>query len=119
VRVRRDRQALLTREDPAQFSFVLSKSALRRVLGGPKVMAGQLRHLAELALLPQVDIQVILSDKLSYVLAQLRLHRAAVRLRLGHRHRLRRAVRRRVLPGEAGNRAPLRRAAAPVARPSP
>ncbi|MGH3698595.1 MAG: helix-turn-helix domain-containing protein [Pseudonocardiaceae bacterium] len=67
VRVRRDRQALLTREDPAQFSFVLSESALRRVIGGPKVMAGQLRHLAELALLPQVDIQVIPFDTLSYV----------------------------------------------------
>jgi transcriptional regulator with XRE-family HTH domain len=66
VRVRRDRQALLTREDPAQFSFVLSESALRRVIGGPKVMAGQLRHLAELALLPQVDIQVIPFDTLSY-----------------------------------------------------
>ncbi|HKR50470.1 MAG TPA: Scr1 family TA system antitoxin-like transcriptional regulator, partial [Pseudonocardiaceae bacterium] len=30
VRVRRDRQTLLTREDPAQFSFVLSESVLRR-----------------------------------------------------------------------------------------
>jgi transcriptional regulator with XRE-family HTH domain len=66
VRVRRDRQALLTRENAAQFSFVLSESALRRVLGGPKVMAEQLRHLAELALLPQVDIQVIPFDTLSY-----------------------------------------------------
>lgn len=66
VRVRRDRQALLTRENPAQFSFVLSESALRRVLGGPKVMAEQLRHLAELALLSNVDIQVIPFDTLSY-----------------------------------------------------
>jgi hypothetical protein len=66
VRVRRDRQALLTRENPAQFSFVLSESALRRVIGGSKVMAEQLRHLAELALLPHVDIQVIPFDTLSY-----------------------------------------------------
>ncbi len=66
VRVRRDRQALLTREDAAQFSFVLSESALRRVIGGPKVMAEQLRHLAELALLPNVDIQIIPFDTLSY-----------------------------------------------------
>jgi Domain of unknown function (DUF5753) len=66
VRVRRDRQALLTREDAAQFTFVLSESALRRVIGGPKVMAEQLRHLAELALLPTVDIQVIPFDTLSY-----------------------------------------------------
>ncbi|MGH3921119.1 MAG: helix-turn-helix domain-containing protein [Pseudonocardiaceae bacterium] len=66
VRVRRDRQALLTRESPARFSFVLSESALRRMIGGPKVMAEQLRHLAELALLPPVDIQVIPFDTLSY-----------------------------------------------------
>ncbi len=66
VRVRRDRQALLTRENPAQFSFVLSESALRRMIGGPKVMAEQLRHLAELALLSTVDIQVIPFDTLSY-----------------------------------------------------
>lgn len=66
VRVRRDRQALLTREEAAQFTFVLSESALRRVIGGSKVMAEQLRHLAELALLPNVDIQVIPFDTLSY-----------------------------------------------------
>lgn len=66
VRVRRDRQALLTRENAAQFIFVLSESALRRVIGGPKVMAEQLRHLAELALLPNVDIQLIPFDTLSY-----------------------------------------------------
>jgi transcriptional regulator with XRE-family HTH domain len=66
VRVRRDRQALLRRDDAAQFTFVLSESALRRVIGGPKVMAEQLRHLAELALLPTVDIQVIPFDTLPY-----------------------------------------------------
>ena len=66
VRVRRDRQALLTRENAAQFIFVLSESVLRRVIGGPKVMAEQLRHLADLALLPNVDIQVIPFETLSY-----------------------------------------------------
>ncbi|MGH3829887.1 MAG: helix-turn-helix domain-containing protein [Pseudonocardiaceae bacterium] len=66
VRVRRDRQALLTSENAAQFTFVLSESVLRRVIGGPKVMTEQLRHLAELSLLPTVDIQVIPFDTLSY-----------------------------------------------------
>jgi transcriptional regulator with XRE-family HTH domain len=66
VRVRRDRHALLTRQDAAQFSFVLSESVLHREIGGPKVMAEQLRHLAELALRPNVDIQVIPFDSLSY-----------------------------------------------------
>jgi len=64
--VRRDRQALLTSENAAQFSFVLSESALRRVIGGPKVMAEQLHHLAELSRLPTVDIQVIPFDTLSH-----------------------------------------------------
>ena len=49
-----------------RFSFVLSESVLRREIGGPKVMAEQLRHLAELALRPNVDIQVIPFDSLSY-----------------------------------------------------
>ncbi len=66
VRVRKDRQALLTRQKPAHFTFVLSESVLRRVIGGPKLMAEQLRHLAELALRPNVDIQVIPFDSLSY-----------------------------------------------------
>ncbi|HEU0090214.1 MAG TPA: helix-turn-helix transcriptional regulator [Pseudonocardiaceae bacterium] len=66
VRVRRDRQALLTRDGAAQFTFVLSESVLRRVIGGPKVMAEQVRHLAELALRPNVDIQVVPFDTLSY-----------------------------------------------------
>ncbi|MGH3980422.1 MAG: helix-turn-helix domain-containing protein [Pseudonocardiaceae bacterium] len=66
VRVRRDRHALLTQENAAQFTFVLSESVLRREIGGPKVMYEQLRHLAELALRPNVDIQVIPFDALSY-----------------------------------------------------
>ncbi|MGH4022012.1 MAG: DUF5753 domain-containing protein [Pseudonocardiaceae bacterium] len=66
VRVRRDRQTALTRQNPAHFSFVLSESALRRMIGSPKVMAEQLHHLAEVALRPNVDIQVIPFDTLSY-----------------------------------------------------
>ncbi|HET9255368.1 MAG TPA: helix-turn-helix transcriptional regulator [Pseudonocardiaceae bacterium] len=66
VRVRRERQVLLTRQDAAQFIFVLSESALRRVIGGSKAMAEQLRHLAEVSLLPNVDIQLIPFDTLSY-----------------------------------------------------
>jgi len=66
VRVRKDRHALLTWENAAQFTFVLSESVLRREIGGPKVMYEQLRHLAELALLANVDIQVIPFATLSY-----------------------------------------------------
>lgn len=59
VRIRQERQAILTREHPPRFSFVLSESALRRQIGGPAVMAAQLEHLAELALLSNVTVQVI------------------------------------------------------------
>ena len=66
VRVRRDRHAILTRQDPAHFTFVLSESALRRMIGGPEIMVEQLHHLIEIALRPNVDIQVIPFDTLSY-----------------------------------------------------
>jgi transcriptional regulator with XRE-family HTH domain len=66
LRVRSDRRRLLTKEKAAWFAFVLSESALRRRIGGPEVMAEQLRHLAEMALLPNVTIQVIPFDSRSY-----------------------------------------------------
>jgi transcriptional regulator with XRE-family HTH domain len=66
VRIRQERQVLLNRENPSRFSFVLSESALRRQIGGPAVMAAQLTHLAELALLPNVNVQVIPFDTRSY-----------------------------------------------------
>ncbi|HEX6351367.1 helix-turn-helix transcriptional regulator [Actinophytocola sp.] len=66
LRVRADRRRLLTRENAARFAFVLSESALRRRIGGPGVMAEQLRHLAEAALLPNVTLHVIPFDSRSY-----------------------------------------------------
>jgi transcriptional regulator with XRE-family HTH domain len=66
LRVRADRRCLLTREKSARFSFVLSESALRRQIGGPKVMREQLRHLNEVALLPNVTLQIIPFDSRSY-----------------------------------------------------
>ncbi|GDY32915.1 helix-turn-helix domain-containing protein [Gandjariella thermophila] len=67
VRVRQARQSILTRENAPHFSFVLSESALRRQIGGHEVMAAQMQHLAELALLSNVTIQVIPFDTRSYV----------------------------------------------------
>jgi transcriptional regulator with XRE-family HTH domain len=66
VRVRQERQTVLTREDPPHFSFVLSESALRRMIATPEVMVEQLGHLADMALLPNVTIQVIPFDTRSY-----------------------------------------------------
>lgn len=66
IRVRAERKEILTRENPPQYSFVLSESSLRRRIGGHPVMAQQLFHLADLALLHNITIQVIPFDALSY-----------------------------------------------------
>ncbi|MGI8307067.1 helix-turn-helix domain-containing protein [Saccharopolyspora hattusasensis] len=66
VRVRQARQSILTSENAPHFSFVLSESALHRQIGGTEIMAAQMEHLAELALLPNVTIQVIPFNTQSY-----------------------------------------------------
>jgi transcriptional regulator with XRE-family HTH domain len=66
ILVRADRRELLTRDNPPKYSFVLSESALRRQFGGPTVMAEQLRHLADMALLPNVELQVVPFNTQSY-----------------------------------------------------
>jgi DNA-binding XRE family transcriptional regulator len=53
------RQAILTREDPPTAWFLVDEAALRRRLGSPDVMAAQLAHLAGVARLPNVTIQVV------------------------------------------------------------
>jgi Domain of unknown function (DUF5753)/Helix-turn-helix domain len=62
VQARKERQAILTREDPPEVSFVLSESCLRRQVGGREVMAEQLDSLAEMARLHNVQIQVLPFD---------------------------------------------------------
>jgi hypothetical protein len=60
VQVRMARQALLTRVTaPPTVQVVLNEAILRRPVGGPQVMAGQLRRLAEAATLPNVVIRVV------------------------------------------------------------
>ena len=53
------RQAILTREDPPAAWFLVDEAALRRCAGAPDVMAAQLTHLAGVARLPAVTIQVV------------------------------------------------------------
>ncbi|SDY70260.1 Helix-turn-helix domain-containing protein [Saccharopolyspora shandongensis] len=67
VRIRQERRAILTRESAPHFSFVLSESTLRRQIGDPTVMREQLAYLAEVALLPNVTLQVIPFSTRSYV----------------------------------------------------
>ncbi len=53
------RQAILTRDDPPTVWFLVDEAALRRCIGSPGVMAAQLAHLAGVAQLPSVTIQVV------------------------------------------------------------
>jgi hypothetical protein len=59
IALRMARQRLLTRPDGPRFWAVVDEAALRRSLGGPAVMRGQIDHLIEAAALPSVTIQVI------------------------------------------------------------
>ncbi|MCZ9339517.1 DUF5753 domain-containing protein, partial [Streptomyces sp. TRM76130] len=59
VRARMERQAVLSKEHPLQLAAIMDEAALRRQVGGPAVMADQLRRLQELADLPHVSVQVI------------------------------------------------------------
>ena len=53
------RQAILTRDDPPAAWFLVDQAALRRCVGSPDVMAAQLAHLAGLARLPNLTIQLV------------------------------------------------------------
>lgn len=53
------RQALLVENDPPFYWVILDEAALRRHVGGRDVILKQLRHLTEIAALPNVTLQVI------------------------------------------------------------
>lgn len=59
VRLRMARQDLLTKEDPPQLWSVLDESVLRRRIGGPEVLQGQLRKLLAATEMPNVTLQVL------------------------------------------------------------
>ncbi|MFD9717997.1 helix-turn-helix domain-containing protein [Streptomyces sp. NPDC059076] len=59
VEVRMTRQAVLRRDDPLELSVILDEAALRREIGGTRVMKEQLRVLADWAVLPHVRLQVM------------------------------------------------------------
>ncbi|MGH3247677.1 MAG: helix-turn-helix domain-containing protein, partial [Trebonia sp.] len=62
---RMDRQAILFREDPPppRVHAILDEQVLYRNVGGPLVMAEQMGHLVELAMMPRISIQVIPADR--------------------------------------------------------
>ncbi|MEU6349701.1 helix-turn-helix transcriptional regulator [Streptomyces sp. NPDC047072] len=59
VEVRLARQDVLRAAPPLELSAVLDEAVLRREVGGPDVMARQLRRLLDAARLPQVCLQVL------------------------------------------------------------
>lgn len=59
VQNRAQRREILTREDPPQVDVVLGEAALRRQVGGRKVLRAQLEHLRTVAALPNVTMQVL------------------------------------------------------------
>jgi transcriptional regulator with XRE-family HTH domain len=59
VQLRLGRQALLEREDAPRLWAVVDEAALRRPVGGPKVMRAQLERLIEATEQPNVTLQVL------------------------------------------------------------
>jgi transcriptional regulator with XRE-family HTH domain len=59
VALRLGRQTLLERENAPRLWAVVDEAALRRPVGGPKVMRAQLERLIEAAELPNVTLQVL------------------------------------------------------------
>jgi transcriptional regulator with XRE-family HTH domain len=62
VEVRRARQALLAQEPSVALWAVLDEAVLRRRVGGPDVMRGQIERLIEVSELPNVNVQVLPDD---------------------------------------------------------
>jgi hypothetical protein len=62
VRLRMARQTLLTREHPPRLWAVVDEAALRRPVGGPEVMRGQVERLIEATKLPNVTLQILPFD---------------------------------------------------------
>jgi hypothetical protein len=59
VELRMQRQQLLTREDAPQLWVVVDEAVLRRQIGGPPVMRGQLAALIDATKLPTVRLQIL------------------------------------------------------------
>jgi transcriptional regulator with XRE-family HTH domain len=53
------RQAILARSKPPQLNLIITEGALRLPIGGPAVMARQVRHLAQLSQRPTVSVRIV------------------------------------------------------------
>jgi hypothetical protein len=59
ARMARQQRVLLRDDNPPAAWFLVDYFALLRAIGTPDVMAGQLRHLAAVASMPHVTVQVV------------------------------------------------------------
>jgi transcriptional regulator with XRE-family HTH domain len=59
IEVRMTRQRILTRSNPPRYWSIIDEAALRRSVGGPNVMRGQLERIIEVSELPNVTLGVI------------------------------------------------------------
>lgn len=59
VEFRMDRQRVLSSESAPKLEIILDEAALHRMIGGPKVMHTQLKHLSEAMTRPNVIIRVL------------------------------------------------------------
>lgn len=60
VAIKLKRQGLIARKSqPAELNVVLLECALRRVVGSPRIMAAQLRHIADVSTRPNVRVRVL------------------------------------------------------------
>ncbi|WP_459547227.1 helix-turn-helix domain-containing protein [Nocardia sp. X0981] len=62
ARARMDRAAVLAKDEPLELWVVLDEAAIRRVVGGPEIMSGQLRRLAEATKRKNVILQILPFD---------------------------------------------------------
>jgi transcriptional regulator with XRE-family HTH domain len=59
VSIRIGRRDLIARKNPAHLDVLLGEAAVRMVIGGPKIMADQLRYLLELMVLPNIVLRIV------------------------------------------------------------
>lgn len=59
VRARMERQGVLGKAQPLKLWAIMDEAALRRLVGGGKIMQAQLRHLLDVTREPHVTLQVI------------------------------------------------------------
>ncbi|WP_236718400.1 helix-turn-helix transcriptional regulator [Actinoplanes sp. TFC3] len=62
VALRLKRQSRLTGANPLQLAAIVDESVVRRSVGGAEVMDDQLRHLIDMAKLPNVTLQILSFD---------------------------------------------------------